>query len=112
MSDIKNAVVNKKAFVQAHQRAVREMRAEYEMSKQTRIEAGVTIRTYEEWLEDQLQTFKSLTEYYRKVSGERNALLNFCKTLVDMYERDEYPNAEFAFQLNDLRDWLKENELL
>src|SRR6185369_16120323 len=75
MSDIKNAVVSKAAFVQAHERAVREMRAEYEMSKQTRIEAGVTIRTYVEWLEDQLQISKSLTEYYRKELGERQMFL-------------------------------------
>ena len=99
---------NKDVFVQARERAVREMRADYEISKQSRIEVGMTIRTYEEWLEDQLQVNISLKSYYQE---RQSKLLTFCKKFVDMHEHDEYPSAEFAFRLNDLRDWLKENGL-
>jgi hypothetical protein len=39
-------------------------------------------------------------------------LLNICKALVIMHEKDEYPSVAFAFKLTELRDWLKENEYI
>lgn len=37
------------------------------------------------------------------------ALLEICKSLIDLHERDEYPSVQFANRLIDLREWLKDN---
>lgn len=57
---------NKKdMFLAAHEKAVREFHADYEIVKQTRTDIGISVPTYEEWLESELELYKSLVSFYR-----------------------------------------------
>jgi hypothetical protein len=48
----------------------------------------------------------------KKRGNVPSGLLDICKALVDLRERDEYPSIEFSNTLIDLHDWLKENDYL
>ncbi len=55
----------KDIFLEAHKRAVREMKADYQIVVETRTQAGITVPSYEEWLEAELELYRSLVKHYR-----------------------------------------------
>lgn len=61
-----NLQPDKDIFLVAHEKAVREMKADYEIVKQSRTEAGIHVPTYEEWLEGEVELYKSLAAHYRR----------------------------------------------
>lgn len=61
-----NAEPNKKdMFLAAKEKSIREFHADYEIVKQTRTEIGISVPTYEQWLESELELYRSLVSFYR-----------------------------------------------
>lgn len=74
----------------ARNEALENLRADYAITRDTRLEAGVQVPEYAHWLEDRVLMFESLVRYYQQKQTPPTPLdgddgLRLCKVCKDRY---------------------------